>query len=63
MLIVDGVDWWALGVLTYEMLSGNPPYSNDNVQQLLAEVSQIDCTYSHDINTNLYVRVIDRERE
>ncbi len=25
------VDWWALGVLVFEMLSGYPPFSDENI--------------------------------
>ena len=29
------VDWWTLGALLIEMLSGNPPFTASNIQQLL----------------------------
>jgi serine/threonine protein kinase len=28
------VDWWALGVLIFEMLAGYPPFYSDNRMQL-----------------------------
>jgi len=32
------VDWWALGILLYEMLVGQPPFYNEDVQQLYREI-------------------------
>jgi hypothetical protein len=33
------VDWWALGVLTYEMLCGSPPFTDDEVVAVLANIA------------------------
>mmetsp|Transcript_15958 Transcript_15958/g.29218 ORF Transcript_15958/g.29218 Transcript_15958/m.29218 type:complete len:307 (+) Transcript_15958:2252-3172(+) len=38
------VDWWALGILTYELLSGTPPfglYNEDVYEKIIQGVSQV----------------------
>jgi serine/threonine protein kinase len=32
------VDWWALGTLVYEMLTGDPPFSNRNTEKLFHHI-------------------------
>jgi len=34
-----GVDWWAIGVLLYEMVSGYPPFYDDNVLELYRKIT------------------------
>jgi len=34
------VDWWALGVLTYEMLHGEPPFMEDDQMRTFKRISQ-----------------------
>ncbi len=38
----QGVDWWALGILVYEMLVGNPPFFHDNPYNLYQLILQGD---------------------
>ena len=32
------VDWWALGIMTYEMIFGFTPYTQDNIKKLLQKI-------------------------
>ena len=34
-----GVDWWALGVLLFEMLAGFPPFYDNNVYEIYRKIT------------------------
>lgn len=39
------VDWWALGVLMYEMMAGQPPFEADNEDDLFESIMNDDVLY------------------
>ncbi|XP_074655655.1 calcium-independent protein kinase C-like isoform X2 [Tubulanus polymorphus] len=39
------VDWWALGVLMYEMMAGQPPFEADNEDDLFESILNDDVLY------------------
>jgi len=39
------VDWWALGVLIYEMLAGQPPFEADSEDDLFEAILQDDVLF------------------
>lgn len=49
------VDWWSLGVLTYEMLIGVPPFHDNNEQKIFKNILSLrfsfpsDCQISEDV--------------
>ena len=39
------VDWWALGVLMYEMMAGQPPFEADNEEDLFDSILRDEVLY------------------
>ena len=39
------VDWWAFGVLLYEMLVGQPPFDGEDEEELFAAITDHQVSY------------------
>lgn len=39
------VDWWAYGVLLYEMLVGQPPFDGEDEEELFAAITEHNVNY------------------
>lgn len=48
------VDWWTLGVLTYEISVGTPPFVNDNKYQLGQMIKTKDPVFPTDAQKKKY---------
>lgn len=46
MLYGPSVDWWALGVLLYEMLSGHAPFEAENEDDLFESILNEEVVYA-----------------
>lgn len=60
------VDWWTLGVLLYEMLTGLPPFYDENVNEMYRKILQEPLTFPNsDIvppaARDLLTRLLDRD--
>ena len=45
------VDWWAFGVLLYEMLVGQPPFDGDDEEELFAAITDKNVSYPKALST------------
>lgn len=39
------IDWWGLGVLIFEMLVGEPPFSGDDEEEIFDSIVSDDVRY------------------
>ena len=46
------MDWWALGVLMYEMMAGQPPFEADNEDDLFESILHDDVLYPGKVYSN-----------
>lgn len=44
------VDWWAYGVLLYEMLVGQPPFDGEDEEELFAAITDHNVSYPKNLS-------------
>lgn len=45
------VDWWSLGILTYEMMHGLPPFYNESQATMFKMIKEREVKFSEKVNT------------
>jgi serum/glucocorticoid-regulated kinase 2 len=44
------VDWWTLGVLLYEMMTGLPPFYDENTNEMYRKILQDELRFPDDVS-------------
>lgn len=44
------VDWWTLGVLLYEMMTGLPPFYDENTNEMYRKILQDELRFPEDVS-------------
>ncbi len=39
------IDWWSLGVITYELIVGLPPFNDDSVEAIFSNIKNKRINY------------------
>jgi len=58
------VDWWSLGILLYEMLSGLPPFYSDNVNEMYELILQKPLDFTEEFSpaaADLCTQLLERD--